>query len=52
MCRNEKGQFIKADVIKADIIKADEETNLDEKIKEAEANLANLKVEREKALDP
>lgn len=40
MCRNEKGQFVKAD----------EETNLDEKIKETEANLANLKAEREKAL--
>lgn len=40
MFRNEKGQFVKAD----------QEPNLDDKIKEAEANLANLKAEREKAL--
>ena len=39
MLRNEKGQFV-----------ADQEPNLDDKIKEAEANLANLKAEREKAL--
>lgn len=40
MFRNEKGQFVRAD----------QEPNLDDKIKEAEANLANLKAEREKAL--